>query len=736
MLSRLKLIPPGICLLSLLLLSLEPHGGASQPAPPSGPGQELGPEDGERVVDELAGIDMPRGEFKAMLARTRLASPLAKLNFVYETRGIAAALALSFRLGLEFGMDGTIAAVVELDPKSAADWERVVAELGEVLFRFGGSVEHRFEDLVFVRIPVHLLRVIAEFDGVRRVREPAPALPLVSSEGLGRIGAADWHRSEINGAGVKIGIIDAGFDGVEELRGNELPDDLVLLEPDFARSDHGTAVAEIIHDVAPGAKLFLAPAFDDKTLCKAIDKLIEQKVDVVNMSLGFSITQGPLDGTGKINSMIARAVEAGIVWVNSAGNHALANWIGEFSDSDGDRWLDFAPGDEINNLMVVDTQVRVDMVWNDPWGGSANDYDLAIFRILPDGRTEQVASSETIQDGDDDPVESCFFVPRLGAAYGVAVQRFRGEKRKVHINVFTQEPLEFRVASSSILVPADNRDAIAIGASRWKRWGKIEEYSSQGPTSDGRIKPDLVGPDCISTAALGPSGFCGTSAASPHVAGAAALVIAAGAARGPKLVKAFLEMRAKDKGSAGKDNIFGAGLLNLKPAPRGEVEELVFFDDMENGTSGWTQINPPWWGLTRSSSSSQMNSWTDSPDGLYPDNANISLASPAIDLRGFKKARLSFWHRYDLESDGDFGQVWATSDRGGSLTFLTRFTGRAARWREANVDLSALAGKPEVKIYFQLVSNGGNRRDGWYLDDVEVSAVREPIRQNDQRASP
>lgn len=725
MFSRFKLMVSAICLLSLLLLSLEPRGGASPPVSPFGRGQELGPAEAEMIADEAAGIKMLRWEFKAMLARTRLTPALAKISLVYETRGIAAALELAFRLGLEFTAHGAIAAVVELDPESA-NWDQVVAELAGLLSRFDGSVTHRFEDLVFVRVPLHLLRFIAELDGVRRVREPALALPFVSSEGLGRIGALDWHRSEFNGAGVKIGIIDAGFDGVEELRGNELPADLVLLDPDFTRTDHGTAVAEIIHDIAPGAKLFLAPAFNDETLCRAIDQLIERKVEVVNMSLGFGIAHGPLDGTGKINSMIARAVEAGIVWFNSAGNHALANWIGEFADGDGDRWLDFAPGDEINNLTVVGTPVRVDMVWNDPWGGSANDYDLVAFRILPDGGTEQVASSETVQDGDDDPVESCFFIPRLGSAYGVAVQRFRGEKRKVHINVFTQEPLEFRAAASSILVPADNRDAIAVGASGWKRWGKIEEYSSRGPTSDGRVKPDLVGPDCISTAALGPSGFCGTSAASPHAAGAAALVIAAGAARGPRLVRAFLETRAKDKGSAGKDNVFGAGLLNLKPAPRGEVEELVFFDDMENGAGGWTPINPPWWGLSKSSSSSQMNSWTDSPDGLYPDNANISLVSPAIDLRGFKKARLRFWHSYDLESDRDFGQVWATADRGRSLTFLARFTGRAARWRQADLDLSAFAGKPEVKIYFQLVSDSGNRRDGWYLDDVEVAATRGP----------
>ena len=81
------------------------------------------------------------------------------------------------------------------------------------------------------------------------------------------------------------------------------------------------------------------------------------------------------------------------------------------------------------------------------------------------------------------------------------------------------------VASSSLLGPADAAGAMAVGAINYNNWttGPQEPYSSQGPTNDGRIKPDIMGPDHVSNSINGI--FTGTSASSPHVAGAAALVL-------------------------------------------------------------------------------------------------------------------------------------------------------------------------------------------------------------------
>ena len=80
----------------------------------------------------------------------------------------------------------------------------------------------------------------------------------------------------------------------------------------------------------------------------------------------------------------------------------------------------------------------------------------------------------------------------------------------------------------------------------WRDDG-LESYSSQGPTIDNRMKPDLVGPDSVSSSiygyftACGRSGFAGTSAATPHVAAAAALVKQANPSFGPDQIATYLE---------------------------------------------------------------------------------------------------------------------------------------------------------------------------------------------------
>ena len=61
-------------------------------------------------------------------------------------------------------------------------------------------------------------------------------------------------------------------------------------------------------------------------------------------------------------------------------------------------------------------------------------------------------------------------------------------------------------------------------------------------------------------------GFAGTSAAAPHVAGAAVLVKQAYPNYTPDQLQQFLEDNADDLGTVGKDNVYGAGLVHL-PAP-------------------------------------------------------------------------------------------------------------------------------------------------------------------------
>jgi subtilisin family serine protease len=107
---------------------------------------------------------------------------------------------------------------------------------------------------------------------------------------------------------------------------------------------------------------------------------------------------------------------------------------------------------------------------------------------------------------------------------------------------------------------------LAVGAVEPPLGTAIAGYSSWGPTNDGRIKPDLsAASGFTSTTYL--DVFNGTSAATPVVAAAAALLLEAyPGTTPPGTANWLLDFGVQDRGAAGPDNVFGRGELVL-PAP-------------------------------------------------------------------------------------------------------------------------------------------------------------------------
>jgi subtilisin family serine protease len=138
------------------------------------------------------------------------------------------------------------------------------------------------------------------------------------------------------------------------------------------------------------------------------------------------------------------------------------------------------------------------------------------------------------------------------------------------------ENFEYFTRAGSLTFPGAISNVMSVAAICWQN-DRLEDYSSQGPTPDGRLKPDIAGQSVVSTSfqtftacpanSSGTGGFNGTSAAAPHVSGAAALVKGANPSFTPAQVQAFLEARAVDLGTAGKDPLFGSGKLQLGAAP-------------------------------------------------------------------------------------------------------------------------------------------------------------------------
>jgi hypothetical protein len=199
------------------------------------------------------------------------------------------------------------------------------------------GVDHavRVGDTVHATITGAVLASLASDPNIQWVQAALiPVALAVEGQGVTSIGAGAWHDVGLTGSGVKVAIIDLGFKGYTALLGTDLPQSVTYqnfgCSSDLAnQSEHGTAVAEIVHEVAPGAELYLMCIDTSTNLGQAVNSAVAQGVHVVNHSVGW-FNAGRGDGTGPIGDIVGIALASDIVWVNSAGNHAQRHWGGPF----------------------------------------------------------------------------------------------------------------------------------------------------------------------------------------------------------------------------------------------------------------------------------------------------------------------------------------------------------------------------------------------------------------------
>jgi hypothetical protein len=122
-------------------------------------------------------------------------------------------------------------------------------------------------------------------------------------------------------------------------------------------------------------------------------------------------------------------------------------------------------------------------------------------------------------------------------------------------------------SASGPMSDLNSAGAVSVGAVDPALGTAIASYSAEGPTNDGRVKPDLSAAACVKSLSYAPNCFNGTSSSTPVTAGAAALALSAGAANSPQSLKTFLLDSTVDRGAAGTDNVYGRGELRL-PNPQ------------------------------------------------------------------------------------------------------------------------------------------------------------------------
>ncbi|MBI2304578.1 MAG: S8 family serine peptidase, partial [Chloroflexi bacterium] len=488
----------------------------------------------------------------------KMESILSQVAEAHGIQGAAAAQELAQRNGVTLS-NSLVRVVIESQTGQAQGARNAVASLG-------GQVEGSYRDLVQAQAPLSALTSLADNPQVRFVRRPLKPMPLVVSQGVTLTNAKAWQNAGVTGSGVKAAVLDLGFYGYQALLGTELPSSVITNVFGFGGDitgggeSHGTAVAEIVHDMAPGATKYLVAAETEVDTANAVSWMCSQGVKVINYSVGW-VNTGPGDGTGTLNNIVRDALNCGILWVNAAGNEGQRHWRGTFTDSNLNTWNEFSGADEGNTISHGGGWVVAALSWNDPFGASSNDFDL----FLTNSGDATVCSSEGFQTGTQNPTEFIGCYVAAAGTYHIKIKKYLAISNPTPtMNLFTfYHNLEYQTAAYSLMQPADSRNGMAAGAVYWGTPTVIESFSSQGPTEDGRTKPDISAPDGTAGVTYGLSSFYGTSAASPHTAGAAALVMQSYPMSTVTQTRAFLEGRAIDLGAAGKDNVFGAGRLNL-----------------------------------------------------------------------------------------------------------------------------------------------------------------------------
>ncbi len=504
----------------------------------------------------------------------KLASVLKELNDNYERGALTANETLIETRGL-IVKDNKVRVMLDLMPGMTPD--------EAVLQRYGVEVERRHDDFWRVLAPIDALRRMAgELDGVRFIRKPMkphPETGSATSEGVVRTNANVWHTAGFTGSGVSVAVIDGGFHWTCDAEGtNDIPTPntkQVFGVPMFydggncyAGDWHGTNVTDILIDMAPDVDLYLLRIGDESDLMAAKNYCVTNGIDIINMSLGF-YNAGGYDGTGPLCDIVNDAHTNGILFVKSAGNNQNYHYMDMFADGDADGWHNFSGTDESNNLSNYDGStttlqagwgIDIYLFWG--WPTTTVDYDLYLYRV---GVAGAVASSTNPQTGVEPGVEAIETTIPVTGQYYIKIQR-AGGTGNAQLKFYTVGyRSEYRHSASSFSLPADAAGCFAVGARHQSGWAaatSVDNYSSFGPTLDGRIKPDIVGPSCVDIS-ISTGCFGGTSAAAPHVAGAAALVMEACPTMDVDDVRDFLEGRAIDVAPAGKDNEWGWGKLDM-----------------------------------------------------------------------------------------------------------------------------------------------------------------------------
>ena len=485
-------------------------------------------------------------------------------------------------------------------------------------------------------LPVSSVVALADSDNLATARESAFA----SHAGTVTTQADAAQRNDVaratynvTGAGVRVGVLSDSFNGngstsdtqATNIASDDLPADTRVLH-DIAGTDEGRAMAQLIHDLAPGSAIDFATAFNGQAafanyileLAAAGDRII---VDDVSYFAELSYQNGI------ISQAINQVAAQGVSYFSSAGNDGFSGYQGAWvaggtQTLNGTSYtlMNFAPGQDYLTLSASAARVIYSLQWDNPGasaGGVGATTDLDFFLTAADGTTIRAGSVTNNVGGD--PVELFAFTSASSSTqYQLRVGLVGG----------TPAPGEIRIIASGNGVgitlgnPTSNTNRstltghhgatgqMAVAAASFSRTPAFgvnppvaETFSSRGfnkivfDDNGARLTTPVI-TNVAFTAVDGGNttffssdstqdpdtlpNFFGTSAAAPDAAATAALLLAANPGLTPADIRALLSNSAIDMDDAsttgfdtGYDSRTGTGLIQADRAVGYVVSHVI-----------------------------------------------------------------------------------------------------------------------------------------------------------------
>lgn len=608
--------------------------------------------------------------------------------------------------------------------------------LRQAILGLGGQVEYespRWKSIRASLPPQSLLRLAAR-DDVRRILKghlPSSHTGSVTSEGVvaHKVDTASTAFG-VDGSGIKIGVISDSADGsANAIALGDLPASFTVLPGRFGSGiGEGTAMSEIVHDMAPGAQIYFASANGGKAaFADSILQLFAAGCDIIVDDISYSNEWQFQDD--EIGQAVNTVVTGGGLYFSASGNEGSlyqnnsTTWEGDFVDAGpgtgplvgAGRIHDFG-GSTYNTLLTGDSDGSLQ--WSDEYNSSANDYDL--FVLDPSG-SSIVTSSTDSQTGSEEPYE---FVYGVQPGERIVVVRFGATAADRYLRLsFTGSPLQYATEGQTIghagtqnCICVASSDASAVVPGTFDNSSSTEISSSDGPhkkfyREDGTpitpgnflatggvtiATPALTAADGVVTTLPPSSGlnpFYGTSAAAPHAAAIAALVWQRNRSLTNAEVRSALESGCVDVELPGFDVNSGNGILmadlaltavSPRPITYGcETAASGFGAPAVSITSGGT-----WLGTTF-----ELTVANDSPTAASTTLGFAFYVPPASSMQGNITILGACWN-LPLPSTGVFADVPASNRLQLAIPADPSLNGVEIEWQAFAFDTASTANIP------------------------------------------